>query len=261
MSRTWIVETLAAVGILSLAAAVAGVIVGVPPVGAVGFALGSITLSMAACSHLFLSWGRVSFLGAGLAVTLSTVVTLGGTVWLVTGSVLTWAGVVTLVFVFGASLAYPLGIARTRRQRLIVVTALFVLGELFVAAAVLDRNTHLEAEGLATLAAVAVVPVFVVLAVPLYIAGSTVRRTLHDGEPSHEPLLFAAAVPWVAGVGALLVPPLLDDGLRGLSYAAVGSGAIFGVPAWMPNPGLVLFVAVGVVCYGAVHRSVARNVG
>lgn len=261
MFRTWTIEPLAAVGILSLAIAVAGVIVDVPPVGVAGFALGSVTLLMAACSHLFFSWERVSFVGAGVAVTLSAVMTLGVTAWLVPGSVLTFAGVVTLVFVFGTSLAYPLGIARTRRQRLLVGMALFVLGELFVAAAVMDQNTHLEAEGLATLAAVAVIPVFALMAVPLFAAGSLVRRRLHDGEPSPEPLLAAVAVPWVAGVGAFIVPPLLESGLRGLSSAVMGSGGVLGLPTRMPNPGLVLFIAVGIVFYTTVHRSVTRTVG
>jgi hypothetical protein len=261
VSRTWTGAVSATAGVLWLAIAVAGAVVDVLPVVAVGLAVGSVALAVAACSHLFRSRGRVSFPVAVLAAALPAVVTLAVSAGLFTLNVLGWVGVTVLVFVSGTSLAYPLGVARTRRQRRVVVVALALLGELFVAAAVLDRNTHLEAEGLATLFAVALVPVFVALAIPLYVAGATVRRGLHEGEPPREPLLAAVALPWVAGVGAFVVPALLDDGLRGLARVLVGSAGVLGLPAQMPNPGLLLFLALGAVCYATVRWSVTRNAG
>jgi hypothetical protein len=248
-------------GVLALALGVGGLLTTVWPLVVLGLGTGSLALALAAAVWRFRSKGRVSFPLALLATVLPATVTVAAATRFSVERAFGWGAIVGAVVVAGLGLAFALGVARTVRQRWLVVAALALLGELFVAAAVLDWNTHLEAEGLATLLGVAAIPLLALLALPLYLVGARTRRAVQDDdgendhdEPAHRPLLAAVALPWVAGVLALVVPRTLDSGLLGLRLALVGSATPFALPLPIPNPLLVAFVAVGGAVTYAVHR-------
>jgi hypothetical protein len=261
MSENANVILLATADVLALALGVGGLLANVWPLVVLGLGAGSLALSLAVAVWRFRSRERVSFRLALLASTLPAAVTVAAATRLSVERAFGWGAIVGAVVVAGLGLAFALGVARTSRQRWLVVAALALLGELFVAAAVLDWNTHLEAEGLATLLGVAAIPLLALLAVPLYLVGAGTRRAVHsDGgendhdEPAHRPLLAAVALPWLAGVLALVVPQTLDSGLLGLRLALLGSATPFAIPLPIPNPLLVAFVAVGGAVTYAVHR-------
>jgi hypothetical protein len=259
MSENANVILLGTAGMLALAFGIGGVLANVWPLVVLGLGAGSLALALAAAVWRFWSQERVSFRLALLATALPAAVTVAAAARLSVERAFGWGAIVGAVVVAGLGLAFALGVARTARQRWLVVAALALLGELFVAAAVLDWNTHLEAEGLATLLGVAALPPLVLLAVPLYLVGAGTRRAVHDGsdqhdEPAHRPLLAAVALPWLAGTLALVVPQTLDSGLLGLRLALVGSATPFAIPLPIPNPLLVVFVAVGGAVTYAVHR-------
>lgn len=256
MSRDSSAVLLTAAGLLALALGLFGAVLGVRQVALTGLVAGSVPLAVAACSRRFRSRKSTAFPTALLAVLAAGAVVFAVAAGFSPDGVFTWGAIVSFVFVFGTGVAYPLGVARTVRQRWIAVAALAVLGELFVAAAVLDSNTHLESEGIATLLALAIVPVAVVIAVVLYRHGASLRRRFHgEGEPARRPLVVAAALPWVAGVLALVVPAALDAGLLGLRLRLTGSAGFFGLPVWLPSPAFVGFAAVGALFVAAVRRA------
>jgi|GEM_PF-2491795 len=250
---------LATAGVLALAFGVGGLVTSVWPLVVLGLGAGSLALALTAAVQRFRSREQVSFPLALLATALPAAVTVATAAQFSVERAFDWGAIVGAVVVAGLGLAFALGAARTTRQRWIVVAALAMLGELFVAAAVLDWNTHLEVEGVATLLGVAAVPLLALLALPLYLAGAGTRRAVHDedsdhGEPAHRPLLAAVALPWLAGVLALVVPRTLDSGLLGLRLALVGSATPFAIPLPIPNPLLVAFLGIGAAVTYAVHR-------
>jgi hypothetical protein len=264
MPRDSNVILLATAGVLALAFGVGGFVTSVWALVVLGLGVGSLALALAAAVQRFRSRGRVSFPLALLASVLPATVTVATAARLSVESAFGWGAIVGAVVVAGSGLAFVLGVARTTRQRWVVVATLAMLAELFVAAAVLDWNTHLEAEGLATLLGVAVLPLLALLAVPLYLVGASTRRAVHDDrddadhdhdDPAHRPLLAAVALPWVAGTLALVVPRTLDSGLLGLRLSLVGSATPFALPLPIPNPLLLVFVGIGAAFTYAVHRT------
>jgi len=246
---------LATAGVLALAFGVGGLVTSIWALVVLGFGAGSLALALAAAVWRFRSREQVSFPLALLATGLTATVTVTTAARFSVERAFGWGAIVGAVVVAGLGLAFALGVARTTRQRWIVVAALAMLGELFVAAAVLDWNTHLEAEGLATLLGVAAVPLLALLTLPLYLVGAGTRRAVYgNGDDhnltAHRPLLAAVALPWLAGVLALVVPRTLDSGLLGFRRALVGSATPFAIP----NPLLVAFVGVGAAVTYAVHR-------
>jgi hypothetical protein len=263
MSRDTNVILLGTASVLALAFGVGGLVTPIWALAVLGLGAGSLALALAAAVQRFRSRERVSFPLALLATALPATVTVVTAARFSIESAFSWGAIVGAVVVAGLGLAFALGVARTTRQRWIVVAALAMLAELFVAAAVLDWNTHLEAEGLATLLGVAAIPLLGLLALPLYLVGAGTRRAVHaddddDGRdhvnPAHRPLLAAVALPWLAGALALVVPQTLDSGLLGLRLALVGSATPFAIPLPIPNPLLVGFVGIGAACTYAVHR-------
>jgi hypothetical protein len=260
MPRDSNVILLTTAGVLALALGVGGLVTSVWPLVVLCFGTGSLALALAAAVWRFRSRGRVSFPIAVLTATLPAAVTVAVAARLSVENAFTWGAVVGAVVVAGLGLAFALGVARSTRQRWVAVAALAMLGELFVAAAVLDWNTHLESEGLATLLAVAAVPLLALLAVPLYLVGARTRRALRDDseddhdDPAHRPLLVAVALPWLAGLLALVVPQTLDSGLLGLRLSLLGSATPFALPLPIPNPLLVVFLGIGVVFTYTAHR-------
>jgi len=262
MPRDSNVILLATAGVLALAFGVGGFVTSVWPLVVLGLGSGSLALVLAAAVYRFRSRGRVSFPLALLASVLPATVTVATAARLSVENAFGWGAIVGAVVVAGSGLAFALGVARTTRQRWVVVATLAMLAELFVAAAVLDWNTHLEAEGLATLLGVAVLPLLALLAVPLYLVGASTRRAVHDhrddadhDDPAHRPLLVAVALPWVAGTLALVVPRTLDSGLLGLRLSLVGSATPFALPLPIPNPLLLVFVGIGAAFTYAVHHT------
>jgi len=258
MSHDSNVILLTTAGVLALAFGVGGLVTSVWPLVVLGLGAGSLALALATTVRRFHSRERVSFPTALLATALPAGVTVTAAAQFSVENVFSWGAIVGAAFVAGLGFAFTLGAARTTRQRWIVVAALAMLGELFVAAAVLDWNTHLEAEGLATMLGVAAVPLLALLSIPLYLVGVGTRRSVHDDsdhdEPAHRPLLAAVALPWFAGVIALVVPQTLDSGLLGLRLALVGSATPFAIPLPMPNLMIVVFVVIGATFTYAVHR-------
>lgn len=204
MPRDIKVAALGAVGFFGLAVGIAGLAVN-RWLAVLGFAPGSVALAVAACSRLFRSRERVSFPIAFLAVLTASLVPLAVAAEFSTAGLFRWTAMAAFVFPFGIGLGYALGVARTARQRWIVVAALGVLGELFVAGAVLDSNTHREVEGLATLFGVAFIPVAALLALPLYLFGASIRDEFHDGTLSRRPLVAAGAILLVVAAVALWI--------------------------------------------------------
>jgi len=258
MSRDANVVLLATAGVLALGSGVGGLVTSVWPLVVLGLGTGSLALALATAVWRFRSRNRVSFPTAFLATGLPAAVTITAAARFSVENAFSWGAIVGAAVVAGLGLAFALGVARTSRQRWIVVGSLATLGELFVAAAVLDWNTHLEAEGLATLLGVAAVPVLVLLALPLYVVGASTRRSVEEDDciddRAHRPLLAAIALPWAAGALALLVPRTLDSGLLGLRSALVGSATPFALPVPIPDPLLLVFLGVGAACAYAVHR-------
>lgn len=198
------VAVLGVVAFVGLAVGLAGLAVN-RWLAVIGFAPGSVALAVAACSGLLHSRGRAAFPIAFLAVLTASLVTLAVAAGFSAAGVFGWTAMAAFVFPFGIGLSYALGVARTARQRWIVVAALSVLGELFVAAAVLDSNTHWETEGIATLFGVAFIPVAALLALPLYYVGASTRDGSHDEALSRRPLVAVAAVILAVATTALLV--------------------------------------------------------
>jgi hypothetical protein len=236
MSENANVILLATADVLALALGVGGLLANVWPLVVLGLGAGSLALSLAVAVWRFRSRERVSFRLALLASTLPAAVTVAAATRLSVERAFGWGAIVGAVVVAGLGLAFALGVARTSRQRWLVVAALALLG-------------------------VAAIPLLALLAVPLYLVGAGTRRAVHsDGgendhdEPAHRPLLAAVALPWLAGVLALVVPQTLDSGLLGLRLALLGSATPFAIPLPIPNPLLVAFVAVGGAVTYAVHR-------
>jgi hypothetical protein len=247
--HAWLV-VLAVGGVLALGLGVGGLLENVGFVTVLGFSLGSLALSVAAacwlCSSAQGPGSRVAtpderFRVALLAALVPGVVLLVVAAFESPETAVSWGIVVGAVVLVGAGLALPLAVARTARQQWTAVTGLALLGELFVAAAVLDRNTHLEAEGLATLASLGFVLVATVVAIGVYVVGVTYGRA-DDVDPPRRPRLVAVAVPWPAGAAALTVPQLLDIGLHWLPQA-------------LGNPALYVYLALGGAVVAGAHVS------
>lgn len=251
MSRDTSVVLLLTAGVLGVGLGVPVAVVGSSAFAAPLVAVGTVALSVAACTRRFRDRGHVSFAFALLATLSAGLVTLAVAADLSVTGVFTWIAPVCLSFTSGTGLAYALGVARTARQRWIVAALLWLLGLPFVGAAVYDLNNHLETEGIATVIGVLLIPVVAAVAVLLYRHGASVRRTFDDREPPQRPLLVAAALPWVFGVAALAVPRLLDVGL-------LSGGGPLGIPRWLMNPLFLVLAVLGVAYVAGVRRFAPR---
>jgi predicted transporter len=245
MTRQPRLVALAAAGLLAVALGVGGLLEGVGFVTVLGFGLGSLALSVAAVCW---RWSTATpanvaasrrFRVAFLAALVPGIVVPALAARSSPDAVFSWGVVTGVVLFVGVGLGLPLGVARTTRQQWTVVAALALLGELFVAAAVLDWNTHLESEGVATLLGLALVPIATLAAVGTYRLGARYGRVEGIDLP-RRPRLAAMAVPWPAGAAALTVPRLLDTGLRWLPL-------VFG------NLALYVYLALGAAFVAGAH--------